>query len=171
MVVAVPAPRREVDAAPIEKEVAEANKDAQDRKKAYKGNRILAPAEAVPDEVEEVAALVVTSPPPSKKTLRRRERKAALRRATELKEEKQRKTGDDENERIRRACDAACEDAPRRKDGQVVDDPTHGNMKALRAALLADEKKVKAQAKAKAAAKASAEAVDVYTSVFSWGLI
>ena len=133
----------------IEEEVAKANKNARERKKAAKDDRdSTAPAttEAVPDEVEEVAP-VVSPPPPSKKTLHRRERK--------------------ENEMIRRAVDAACEDAPCRKDGQVVDDPTHSNMKALSAALIADEKNAKAKAKAKATAKARAGAVDVYTSVFT----
>ena len=68
---------------------------------------------------------------------------------------------------IRRSVDAACEDVPHRKDGQVVDDPTHSNMKALRAVLIADEKNAKAKAKAKVSAKARAGAVDVYTSVFT----
>ena len=72
----------------------------------------------------------------------------------------------EENERIRRAVDAAHAAAPHLREGQVVDDPTHANLKALRVALLAEQNAAKAKAKAKATAKARAEAAGVRTSIF-----
>jgi hypothetical protein len=150
--------------AAIEAQIADANQTARDQKKAHKENmpaRILAPTDVAQEVVDPVVL-----PQPSNKTLKRRERDAARRRAVDLREEKQRKPIDEENDRIRKAVDLAHGDEPRRRDGQVVDDPSHCINKASRATRLADAKNMKVQIKTTATEKASAEAAEVYNSIF-----
>ena len=102
--------------------------------------------------------------------LRRRARDAARLHATRLREQEQRKKKEAEHDKLRRAVsNGHAANAALGRDsteGQVVDDPTHANLKALRGVILAEQNATKAKAKAKASAKACAEAAGVRASIF-----
>ena len=122
---------------------------------------LLAPTVVAQQEDE-----VVLPQQPSKGTQRKRDRDAQRKRDRELREVEQRRLIDEENGRVRRFIDTACQEEPRRRDGQLIDDSTYCDNKALRVREDIDMKTAKAQSKAEALAPAVAEATDVYTSLF-----